>query len=246
MPKLLRIKIKRQESPESSHYWQDFELPYHSGMSLIAVLQEIQKRPVTQNGYAVAPVCFEQSFEETSGTNYVLVNGKIHSLALTTIDDVEQPIRIEPLSHFPVIRDLVVDRSVLQENLKKTQAWVDLDNLQDKVRVSLWPKNEWKQSFDLSLCTSCGACLEVCPQYNPASRFLGVTTLLRAKELNQHPTGQHSKNDRLDALMQKGGVDECRNSQNCVKACPQESLLQSTIPALKRNVTVRGLKRLFG
>ena len=71
------------------------------------------------------------------------------------INKLEQPVRLEPLSRFPVIRDLAVDRSVLFENLKRVRAWVPVDGTYDLgagLRIS--PKAQ-EEMYPLSRCISC-------------------------------------------------------------------------------------------
>src|SRR2546422_10610281 len=86
------------------------------------------------------------------------------------VDSLAQPIRLEPLTKFPVVRDLAVDRSGMFESLKRVKAWVPIDgtyNLGEGPRMS--PELQAK-GYPLSRCISCGACLEVCPQVNEKNR----------------------------------------------------------------------------
>ncbi len=61
----------------------------------------------------------------------MLINGRARMACSALVDKLEQPIRLEPFSKFPVVRDLAVDRSVLFENLKAVKAWIPVDGSYD-------------------------------------------------------------------------------------------------------------------
>jgi succinate dehydrogenase / fumarate reductase iron-sulfur subunit len=63
---------------------------------------------------------------------------------------------------------------------------------------------------------------------------------------NRHPTGRMLAAERLDALMDDGGIDDCGNAQNCVRACPKSIPLTTSIAEMFRATTLHGLKKLFG
>ncbi len=112
------------------------------------------------------------------------------------VDNLEQPIQLEPFSKFPVVRDLAVDRSVLFENLKAVKAWVPVDGTYDLgsgPRVS--PKS--RSSYPLSRCISCCCCMEACPQFNETTDFVGAATISQVRLFNNHPTGKALKRERL-------------------------------------------------
>src|SRR5512132_3109906 len=112
MPNTIDVKVKRQATPDSAPYWEEFSLPYRPNMNLIAVLQEIAANPVTRDGKPSAPITYESNcLEEVCGACAMVVNGKSRQACTALIDQLEQPIRLEPLSKFPVVRDLAVDRA---------------------------------------------------------------------------------------------------------------------------------------
>src|SRR4051812_24824256 len=118
------FKIKRQQNPNVRPYWEEFELPWHSGMNVISSLMEIAANPVTRSGKATTPVTYDSNcLEEVCGSCAMLINGRTRMACSALVDKLEQPIRLEPFSKFPVVRDLAVDRSVLFENLKAVKAW---------------------------------------------------------------------------------------------------------------------------
>jgi len=106
------FKIRRQASPNSKPQWEEFELPWHSGMNVISSMMEIARNPVTRDGKPTTPITYDSNcLEEVCGSCAMLINGKARMACSALVDKLEQPIRLEPLSKFPVIRDLAVDRS---------------------------------------------------------------------------------------------------------------------------------------
>jgi succinate dehydrogenase / fumarate reductase iron-sulfur subunit len=101
------------------------------------------------------------------------------------------------------------------------------------------------QRYPLSRCISCGCCLEACPQYTPANNFVGAAVISQAQLFNNHPIGSALKEDRLQALMGDGGVQECGKAGNCVQVCPKQIPLLESIAAIQRQLTVYTIKRFF-
>ena len=62
---------------------------------------------------------------------------------------------------------------------------------------------------------------------------------------NDHPTGAALKDERLDTLMEEGGVADCGKAGNCVEVCPKEIPLLESIAAVQRQATVYAIKRFF-
>ena len=115
MPKkTVLFKIKRQANPTAKSYWEEFELSRHPGMNVISSLMEIAANPVTRDGKPTTPITYDSNcLEEVCGSCAMLINGRARMACSALVDKLEQPIRLEPFSKFPVIRDLAVDRSEL-------------------------------------------------------------------------------------------------------------------------------------
>ncbi len=241
------FKIKRQDGPKSDPYWEEFEIPYHKAMNVISSLMEIQKNPVNAKGQKTSPVVWESScLEEVCGACTMIINGRVRQACSTLIEKLEKPVKIEPMSKFPTIRDLRVDRSRMFESLKKIRAWIPIDGSYDLgpgPRVS--PEIQ-EMGYELSRCMTCGCCLEACPQINGNSPFIGASAISQARLFNNHPTGKMQADVRLDALMGEGGLESCGNAQNCVEVCPKEIPLTYSIADMEREATKRIFKKLLG
>src|SRR6202789_4318137 len=240
------IKIKRQNTPTSKPYWEEFELAHHAGMNVISSLMEIAANPVTREGKATTPITYDSNcLEEVCGSCAMLVNGRARMACSALIDNLEQPVKLEPFSKFPVVRDLAVDRSVLFENLKAVKAWVPIDGSYDLGSGPRQFPQVQEQRYPLSNCISCTICMEVCPQFNDSTSFVGAATIAQVKLFNMDPAGAVLKEERLRALAGDGGVQECGMAQNCVAACPKQLPLIEAISAASRDVIVQQVKDFF-
>jgi succinate dehydrogenase / fumarate reductase iron-sulfur subunit len=240
------FKIKRQPNPNVRSHWEEFELPWHSAMNVISSLMEIAANPVTREGKATTPVTYDSNcLEEVCGSCAMLINGRARMACSALVDKLEQPIRLEPFSKFPVVRDLAVDRSVLFENLKAVKAWVPIDGSYDLGAGPRVTMEEQEEAYPLSRCISCCCCMEACPQFNEDTGFVGAATISQVRLFNTHPTGAALKRERLAALMGDGGIQECGYAQNCVEVCPKDIPLTRSIAEVGGDVMKQAIGDLF-
>jgi succinate dehydrogenase / fumarate reductase iron-sulfur subunit len=247
MPKEIHFKVKRQDSPEGKPYWEEFKMPYAPAHNVVSALMYLREHPTNAAGRAVAPVVWDSNcMEEVCGACSMLINGTPKQACATLVDDLEQPIVLEPLTKFPVVRDLMVDRSKMFDALEKVKAWVPLDHLRDIHRhAPLISPDDQAIRYLFSRCMTCGCCMEVCPQFHAGSKFVGPAPLGQVAMHNSHPTGGYFKGDRLHALMEPGGIADCGNAQNCIQVCPKDIPLTDAIAELGRQTTSQWLRDLF-
>jgi succinate dehydrogenase / fumarate reductase iron-sulfur subunit len=176
----------------------------------------------------------------------MLVNGKVRQSCSALIDQIApngETITLEPMSKFPVVRDLMVDRQRMFEDMKRVKAWIHVDGTHELgpgPRES--PENQ-EERYPLSRCMTCGCCLEACPQYGPGFAFVGAFALNLVRLYNSHPSGKMHADERLETVMGNGGVEDCGKAQNCVEVCPKEIPLVDSIAVVARETTRR---MLFG
>jgi len=244
--KTVLIKIKRQDNPTTQSHWEEFELAWHPGMNVISCLMEIAANPVTRDGKASTPITYDSNcLEEVCGSCAMLINGRARMACSALVDKLDQPIRLEPFTKFPVVRDLAVDRAVLFENLKAVKAWVPIDGSYDLGSGPRISPEEQEAAYPLSRCISCCCCMEACPQFNEDTDFVGAATISQVRLFNNHPTGAALKRERLVALMGDGGIQECGYAQNCVEVCPKDIPLTRSISEVGGEVMKQALGDLF-
>ena len=114
---------------------------------------------------------------------------------------------------------------------------------------------------------SCGCCLDACPQYVKVelergegetdeqfkareqaefdTSFVGAHAMSQVMLFNQNPTGKLNAGERLDLLMEPGGIQNCGNAQNCVSVCPKKIPLTTSIGRAGRATVKRAISKWF-
>ena len=268
----VRVRILRQDVAGGESYWERFEVPHEPNMNVISVLQKIAALARAQDGRQVAPVAWDCScLEEVCGSCTMLINGRTRMACSALVDKLLAEdggeIELKPMSKFPVVRDLVVDRRRLFRSLERVQAWVPVDDSYDHGPGPRISPEEQQDAYPLSECISCGCCLEACPQFTKIevvkrddeseadfearrrqafdAAFLGAHAISQAMLFNSHPTGRMIADERLEALTGRGGIQMCGNAQNCVAVCPKRIPLTRSIARAGRAATVWAIKKLF-
>lgn len=252
-PAKIRLRILRQNGADGEKEWQTFEIPYQDKANVISCLMELRKFPTTTDGKDVSPPAWEAAcLEEVCGNCTMNVNGIIRQACTALIEEVgtvngdAYEVELRPMTKFPVVRDLVVDRTRMFENLKKVRGWVPIDGSYDLGMAPPQDDGLRQLRYALSRCMSCGCCLEACPQVNEKSPFVGPAALGQALLFNLHPVGKTLEKERLEFLTSENGITGCGNSQNCVKVCPKGVPLTQAIAQLNRDTTVYKIKKWFG
>lgn len=266
------VRILRQGGPGQNSYWERHSVQHEQDMNVISVLQKIAANSETVDGKAVAPVAWDcNCLEEVCGACTMVVNGRTRQACTALVDrlleDNSKEIELQPMTKFPVLRDLMVDRSRMFRSLQKVKAWVPVDGYYDMGAGPKQNREQQEASYPLSECMSCGCCMEACPQYTKVeltqregeseadfekrknaaydSAFVGAAAISQAVLFNTHPTGKNIAGERLDALMDEGGLQVCGNAQNCVEVCPKEIPLTTSIAKAGRQTTLHAVKKWF-
>ncbi|MBF5060025.1 succinate dehydrogenase iron-sulfur subunit [Candidatus Neptunochlamydia vexilliferae] len=244
--------LKIYRGKPNHQYWEEFELELVPYINVISALMEIQKNPINRKGEKVTPVTWEQGcLEEVCGSCSMLINGRPRQACTAIVEPIlkktgSRTITLAPFTKFPLVRDLVVNRSAMFENLKKTNSWISADG---SFVGGFGPKISQERQevmYTLSTCMTCGCCSEACPQVNNRSTFMGPAPISQVRLFNLNPAGEMEKATRLHTLMQEGGISECGNAQNCVQVCPKEIPLTESIADTGREVSKQALKDIFG
>jgi succinate dehydrogenase / fumarate reductase, iron-sulfur subunit len=178
--------------------------------------------------------------EGVCGSCAMNVDG-VNALACTTAtEDASFTVRIYPLPHMPVVKDLVPDLTNFYAQHASIEPWLKT--------TSVTPEKEWKQSHEerakldgLYECILCACCSTSCPSYwwNP-ERYLGPAALLQARrwivDSRDEATGE-----RLDDLEDPFRLYRCHTIMNCSKACPKGLNPAKAIAEIKKMMVERQL-----
>lgn len=255
-PRTVRFRITRQDAPGKPTRVEEFDVPVQTGANVISALQWIAANPVTVDGTRTTPVVYDSGcLEEVCGACTMVVNGGVRQSCTALVEDIVDEhgvVTLEPMSSFPTIRDLAVDRARLFAALESVRAWVPIDGTYDLGAGPMESPKVQLTRYQLSQCMSCGCCLEACPQFNLEEddtewqeSFIGPHAISQARLFNLHETGKILADERVDAISGIGGVSDCGNAQNCVKVCPKEIPLTESIAEMGRAVTVRSIRKFF-
>jgi succinate dehydrogenase / fumarate reductase iron-sulfur subunit len=271
-PASFEVRVLRQDAPGESSYWERHRITYEPNLNVISVLQKVAAVATTAEGKSTAPVAWDcNCLEEVCGVCTMLVNGQTRQACSALVDKLlaEKPgsIELRPMSKFPVVRDLVVDRGRMFRALERVHAWIPVDGYGDRGPGPRESQQGQEVRYPLSECMTCGCCVEACPQFTKVElaqhsgesdeefaerkdkahgeAFVGAAAISQAMLFNDHPTGHMNAGERLEALMGPGGLQVCGNAQNCVSVCPKEIPLTTSIARAGRQLTGHMIKRFF-
>jgi succinate dehydrogenase / fumarate reductase iron-sulfur subunit len=270
-PDSFLVRVLRQDAPGKRTYWQRFHVAYEADMNCISVLQKIAENAVTVEGENVAPVVWDcNCLEEVCGACTMVINGRVRQACTALVDHLlaDSPeIELRPMTKFPVLRDLLVNRSRIFASLEKINGWLPVDSYLDQGPGMRQSQETQQLAYQYSKCMSCGCCMEACPQFLKIElvrhsgeteeefrvrertanlrSFMGAHAIAQVELFNTNPIGAMTARQRLDALTSEGGIQTCGNAQNCVKVCPKEIPLTTAIARQGRAATVHWLKNWF-
>jgi succinate dehydrogenase iron-sulfur subunit len=163
----------------------------------------------------------------------------VNTLACTcAMSDVKGAVRIYPLPHLPVVKDLVPDMTMFYAQYASIEPWLKTQ--------SPTPQKEWRQSREdrakldgLYECILCACCTTSCPSYWwNGERYLGPAALLQAErwlvDSRDEATGE-----RLDFLEDPFRLYRCHTILNCSKACPKGLNPAKAIAEIKKKMVER-------
>ena len=212
-----KVRVLRQDKPGAGARWEKFEIPHEPNLNVISVLQKIAARPKTMEGQSTTPVAWDcNCLEEVCGACTMVINGRARQACSALVDRLleEQPgeIELRPMTKFPVMRDLVVDRDRMFQALEKVNAWVGVDDYYDRGPGPRESQGQQETRYPLSECMTCGCCVEACPQYTKVElekqpgesdedfgarkdasynqSFIGPHAISQAMLFNEHGTGK--------------------------------------------------------
>lgn len=210
------LHIRRQASPTDEPYWQDFSYQTEDdGATVATALAEIAGRSAddfveAQKGKNDRPIAWEHSCLQRKCGACAMVIGGVPRLAcdvrLSSLK--KETVTVEPLRKFPVVEDLMVDRSTMMARLKELSVWYEGD-----AKVS-----GEQMAFEASKCLQCGLCLEVCPNFAVDGTFSGMAAMApMARLIAKLPDSQRKK---LSEDYQKAVYEGCGKSLACRDVCP--------------------------
>ena len=180
-----------------------------------------------------------ECFEGVCGACTMLVQGRVRlacTTSLASVADKRGAVRLAPLNKFPLIRDLVVDRSRISDGPRRLHLF-EPSTASSSAGGASQSADQAALLARLDGCIQCGACLEACPQYGDHSEFVGAHALHQLSVQNRKVGSEPGMATRLEAAMAPGGIQSCGQAQNCVEVCPVELPLADSLQSVARQTT---------
>lgn len=225
----LTLKIWRQKNASSEGKFVSYEMKgVSTHMSFLEMLDVLNEQLIAKGE---EPVAFDHDCREgICGTCSMYINGRAHGvLKGTTTCQLHmrhfsdgETVTIEPwrAKPFPVIKDLIVDRSSF-EKIMQAGGYVSVNTggAQDANCLPV-PKKDADEAFDAAACIGCGACVAACKN---ASAMLFLSA--KVSQLALLPQGQPERKERVMNMLKahdEAGFGNCTNTGACEAECPKE------------------------
>lgn len=217
MSQIATVRIRRfNPDVDKKPYWQDFQIEVTPETTVLGALEEIKAE---QDG----SLTFRRSCRHAiCGSCAMMINRRntlVCSKPLAPTLDKKGVVTIEPLPYLPVIKDLVVDRTVFWEQYVKIKPWL--------VPPTEIPEKEFRMTQEevdalesAEECIMCGACYSSCPVIAGNKAYIGPHALTKALQRVLDPRDTIPL-ERLDLVSDSNGPFRCHQVLNCIDACPK-------------------------
>jgi len=234
----LNVRVWRSDEGEGRGRFVAYEVPRLAAQTVLDVVTHIQRRIDPTLAYRFAcrvGMC---------GSCAMTVNGKARWTCRTHVEVAEGTgvLEIAPLSHLPVIRDLVTDmRGFFDKWARAKGAFVPTATRNDPF-AAVAPASAARRAVDAAIeCIGCGVCHASCDVVRWNAEYLGPAALNRAWTLINDPR-DGARGERLNAVAGDAGCHACHTHQSCTERCPKGLAPTASIAGLKREVTLATLK----
>ena len=209
----MRITVKRQRDTSATPYWQSFECDSSPEMTVSALLDRLNYTDdlYDVDGNAAPRIRWDCScLQKMCGACAMIINGVPGLACATFLRDIKgDRLTLEPLSKFPVVADLIVDRSVIERGLLQAEAYLG--------RYRGLPEKDFPQLYSVAKCLKCGLCLEICPNYTRGENFFGA---LFANEMYLLALQSADRRKELKKEYSSHFASGCSRALSCVNVCP--------------------------
>ncbi len=216
----------------------DFHVPYHKGMTVLDAL-------MWARDHYDSSLTFRHSCRQAvCGSDALFINGRQRLGCKTQLSDLKQPVRVEPLPHAEVEKDLVVDMEHFYEQMRSVEPYFQTDELpEDELEEQRQtPENREKVKM-ATRCIWCGACMSSCNIAAGDNEYLGPAAINKAYQFAMDEReGERMKQHRLKIIEQEHGVWRCQTQFSCTEVCPKDIPLTEHIQELKREAVKNNLK----
>jgi len=227
-------EVEGKEEPR----FDSFVVPYHKGMTVLDAL-------IYARDHYDSSLTFRHSCQQAiCGSDALFVNGRQRLGCKTQLADLDDPVRIEPLPHQEVVKDLVVDMEHFYDQMEAVEPFFDPDDLPDDELEEQRQSRDNREKVKMSTrCIWCGACMSSCNIAAGDNEYLGPAAINKAYRFAMDEReGEDRKEERMRIVEQEHGVWRCQTQFSCTEVCPKDIPLTEHIQELKREAVKSNLK----
>ena len=207
----IEISVKRQKNRDEKSYIQKFIYTGDGNLTVADWLTEINQTEAKTDRIAWECGCLEKM----CGACAMLVNGYPTLACSVFLKKAvkHEKILLEPFHKFPLIKDLIVDRSIIFDTIIHMKIWMNEKNSSDYS----W---DYELQYKAGQCLQCGCCLEICPNFLAGKKFAGASAMVEAYRAIEQNNSDSHRND-MKKEYQKKFFAYCGQSFSCKSVCPQ-------------------------
>jgi len=209
---VFRYRPEEEDGPE----FQSYEVPLRKDWVILDALNHIKD-------HLDGTLSFRWSCRMgVCGSCGMMVNGKPLLSCATFLEQYAPgPVRIEPLDHFPVVRDLVIEMTDFMNKLKSVKPWIIRDEEQPVEEGEYLQTPSALYDFkQYSMCINCMLCYSACPVYGLDPQFTGPAALALAQRYN-FDNRDHGQQERMETANTEEGIWSCTFVGECSVVCPK-------------------------
>ena len=215
-----------------------FHVPFTKGMTVLDAL-------IYARDHFDSSLTFRHSCRQAiCGSDALFVNGSQRLGCKTQMSDLEWPVRVEPLPHADVVKDLVVDMEHFYDQMESVEPYFQTDELPSGELEEQRQDRENREKIKMSTrCIWCAACMSSCNIAAGDEKYLGPAAINKAYRFAMDEReGENMKHHRLNIIEQEHGVWRCQTQFSCTNVCPKDIPLTEHIQELKREAVKNNLK----
>jgi succinate dehydrogenase / fumarate reductase iron-sulfur subunit len=219
-------EVPEKEKPR----FDDFYVPFEKGMTVLDAL--IYARDTYDSSLTFRHSCRQA----ICGSDALFVNGRQRLGCKTQLSELDEPVRVEPLPHQEVVKDLVVDMEHFYDQMEAVEPYFQTSSLPDNELDEQRQSRENREKIKMSTrCIWCGACMSSCNIAAGDNQYLGPAAINKAYRFAMDEReGEDIKQQRLEIIEQEHGVWRCQTQFSCTEVCPKDIPLTEHIQELKR------------
>jgi succinate dehydrogenase / fumarate reductase iron-sulfur subunit len=216
----------------------DFLVPFFKGMTVLDAL-------IYARDHYDSSLTFRHSCRQAvCGSDALFIDGQQRLACQTQVGDLSDPLRIEPLPHQDVVKDLVVDMEHFYDQMHAVEPYFQPEETPDGEYEEQRQSPENRETIKMSTrCIWCGACMSSCNIAASDNQYLGPAAINKAYRFAMDEReGETRKEERMQVIEEEHGVWRCQTQFSCTEVCPKDIPLTEHIQELKREAVKSNLK----